>query len=198
MTMSHRTHHLPPLPGLLGTIREWRYRESARQGIGILLVLLYTVTAQPLPLLAWIGIPIAFVGMAFRLWASGHIIKNRELATEGPYAMVRHPLYTGNVLVVLGFAAANALWWAFPLAALFFWFYYPPAIEYEDRKLRELFEERWHAWAASVPALVPTFRNLDAALKGRWSFSTSARANGEVLIAVYLLVCMAVVVWRIG
>lgn len=196
--MSHRTHHLPPLPGILGTIREWRYHEASRQGIGILLVLLYTVTAQPLPSAVAIGLPLALVGTLFRLYASGHIVKNRELATQGPYAMVRHPLYTGNILIVVGFALAASLWWTLPLAALFFWFYYPPAIDYEDRKLRETFGEQWEQWAAGVPALIPTFRNLAAARQGSWSLHKSTRGNGEILVALYLLTCMVVIMMRTG
>lgn len=195
--MSHRTHHLPPQTGLRGTIRELRYHESSRQGIGILLVLLYTVTAQPTALLLWTGLPLALIGMLVRLYASGYILKNRELATRGPYALVRHPLYTGNILVVLGFAIASALWWALPLAALFFWFYYPCAIDYEDRKLREMFGTDWEQWAADVPALIPTFRNVSTAGEGSWSLGKSARGNGELIVAAYLLICMGAVTWRI-
>ncbi len=196
--MSHRTHHLPPLPGPLGALRELRYHESSRQGLGILLVLLYTITAQPMATLATLGLILAAVGTLFRFWASGYIIKNRELATLGPYAMVRHPLYTGNILIVAGFALANAQWWAIPLALLFFWFYYPPAIDYEDRKLREIFEEKWDHWANGTPALIPTFRKLGDATRGSWSMRTSTKANGEILIVIYLFVCMGVIIWRLG
>lgn len=195
--MSHRTQHLPPLPGILGTIRELRYHEASRQGIGILLVLLFTIASQPFAPLVWIGLPIALVGTFVRLYASGHIVKNRELATQGPYAMARHPLYTGNILAVLGFAIASGLWWPLPLVALFVWFYYPCAIDYEDRKLREIYGVEWEQWAARVPALIPTFKNLAAAAEGNWSLRKSARGNGELIIAVYLLICMGVMAWRV-
>ena len=101
-----------------------------------MLVVLYSATAAPIPVLAAIGLAIAFVGALVRLYASGFIVKNQELATDGPYRFVRHPLYTGNILLVVGFALAGSRWWGIPLALFFFWFYYPTAIEYEDRKLQ--------------------------------------------------------------
>jgi protein-S-isoprenylcysteine O-methyltransferase Ste14 len=196
--MSHRTRHLPPANGFLNAIREMRYHEASRQSLGAVLVLVYAVTAQPPAWLAAIGLSVALAGILTRLYASGHIIKNEQLATEGPYALVRHPLYTGNILVLLGFALANGTWWALPLAVVFFWFYYPCAIDYEDRKLERIFGDRWRRWAADVPALIPTFRNLGAAGRGNgWSLANSSRRNGELFIAFYCVVCMGIVVWRI-
>ncbi len=196
--MGHRTHHLPPLPGPLGALRELRYHEASRQGLGILLVLLYTIAAQPLAILAWTGLAMAAIGTLFRFYASGFIVKNRELATQGPYAMVRHPLYTGNILIVVGFALASSVWWTIPLTLAFFWFYYPPAIAYEDRKLREIFGNAWDQWASQTPALIPTFRRIGEANGGSWSLRTSTRRNGEILIVIYLFACMGVILWRLG
>jgi protein-S-isoprenylcysteine O-methyltransferase Ste14 len=117
----------------------------------------YALTAQPTVLSVAVGVPLAVIGMLVRLYASGFVMKNKELATHGPYALVRHPLYTGNILLLVGFAIAGATLWGLPLALAFFWFYYPPAIEYEDRKLRRIFAAQWEQWAAGVPALMPRF-----------------------------------------
>lgn len=193
--MSHRTHDLPPLSGLSHSIRELRYHEISRQLGAVLLILLYALTAAPSTLPVVIGIPLALTGTLIRLYASGFIVKNEELATNGPYALVRHPLYTGNILIICGLSLANANWWALPLAVLFFWFYYPPAIEYEDRKLRRYFGERWERWARDVPALVPALGNAAAMGGGRWSFAKSMGRNGEILIAVYIVACMGLIVW---
>ena len=54
--MSHRTADLPPLTGIAHVIRELRYHEVARQALAVVLVLLYTVTAAPIPVLAAIGL----------------------------------------------------------------------------------------------------------------------------------------------
>ena len=60
--MSHRTQDLPPLTGLPRILRDLRYVEPARQGLAVLLVLVYAWAARPLPLLAVIGLPMALAG----------------------------------------------------------------------------------------------------------------------------------------
>ncbi|RPI64051.1 MAG: hypothetical protein EHM50_01290, partial [Lysobacterales bacterium] len=90
--MSHRTADLPPRTGVAHVIRELRYHEAARQGLAVVLVLLYTVTGAPQPVLAAIGLALALAGALVRLYASGFIVKNQELATDGAYRFVRHQL----------------------------------------------------------------------------------------------------------
>jgi protein-S-isoprenylcysteine O-methyltransferase Ste14 len=192
--MSHRTQDLPPRSGLAHLVRELRYHEAARQVLAVALIVLYTLTARPIPLLAAIGLPIGFVGAIVRLYASGFIVKNQELATNGPYRFVRHPLYTGNILLVMGFAIAGSLWWGVPLALLFLFFYYPTAIEYEDRKLRRIFGAAWEQWASRTPPLVPTFGGPPGS-GGSWSLATSAARNGELYLVIFSLLCLAWVAW---
>ena len=196
--MSHRTADLPPLTGIAHVIRELRYFEGARQGLAVVLVILYAVTAEPIPALAAIGLVIGLAGALFRLYASGFIVKNHELATDGAYRFVRHPLYTGNILLVLGFGLAGSRWWAIPLALFFFWFYYPTAIEYEDRKLRRIFGAAWETWSARTPALMPRFGSVAESSGGerrRWSVAVS-NSHGEVLFVAMALICAAWIAWE--
>lgn len=195
--MSHRTQDLPPKQGLARLLRELRYHEASRQVLAIVLIALYAATARPTALTAAIGLPLAVLGTAVRLYASGFIMKNTELATTGPYSLVRHPLYTGNILLIVGFAVANALWWAVPLALVFFWFYYPTAIEYEDRKLGRLFGARWEEWATRTPALMPNFKHAEGGGSGSWSFAKSMRQNGEFVIAGFVVLSLALVIARL-
>jgi protein-S-isoprenylcysteine O-methyltransferase Ste14 len=174
-------------------VREMRYNEVARQSLAVILILVFALTSRANWLTAAVGMSAALVGTLVRLYASGFILKNKELATSGPYALVRHPLYTGNVLLVMGFAVAGQPLWAVPLAILFFWFYYPPAIEYEDRKLHSIFGQAWVDWAARTPALVPRFANVGAMGGGRWTLANSLRKNGEILITVFVIFCA----WRV-
>jgi len=192
--MSHRTEDLERLTGFAHIVRELRYNEVARQSLAVILILLYALTSRAGPLTAAVGMTAAMLGMLIRLYASGHIMKNRELARSGPYALVRHPLYTGNILLVSGFAVANVSYWAIPLAIAFFWFYYPTAIEYEDRKLRGIFGEQWQDWAGRTPALLPRLANAAGMKSGQWSLARSLRKNGEILITVFVLVCAWLVV----
>jgi protein-S-isoprenylcysteine O-methyltransferase Ste14 len=196
--MSHRTADLPPLTGLAHVIRELRYHEAARQLLAVVLIVLYAVTAAPLPALAAVGLAVAAGGAVVRLYASGFIVKNQELATDGPYRFVRHPLYTGNVLLVVGFALAGSRWWGIPLALFFFWFYYPTAIEYEDRKLHRIFGAAWEEWSARTPALMPRLRDVPPAGVGdrRWSLAVSNQRNGELVFVLLALVSAAWVAWQ--
>jgi protein-S-isoprenylcysteine O-methyltransferase Ste14 len=195
--MSHRTADLPPLTGIAHVIRELRYFEGARQGFAVILVILYTITATPIPALAALGLVVGLVGAFWRLYASGFIVKNHELATDGAYRFVRLPLYTGNILLVLGFALGGSRWLAIPLALFFFWFYYPTAIEYEDRKLRRIFGTAWEAWSARTPALMPRLRaaSARAAGDGRWSLAVS-NTHGELLFVAMALICAGWIAWE--
>jgi protein-S-isoprenylcysteine O-methyltransferase Ste14 len=179
-------------------IREMRYHEVSRQLLAVVLIALFAFTAAPLAILVQIGLPLAFIGMLIRFHASGYVLKNKELATQGPYALMRHPLYTGNIALVTGFALANSSYWAIPLALVFFAFYYPTAIEYEDRKLRAIFGERWRQWAGHTPALVPRLTRIGDLFRGSWSFALSTKKNGEIFFVIFALVCMVIVLRRLG
>ena len=195
--MSHRTKDLPPLTGLSHAVRELRYHEASRQVLAVVLIAVFALVAQPTLTLLWLGAPPILAGMGLRLYASGFILKNQQLATYGPYALVRHPLYTGNILIVMGFSITSGIWWTALLAFLFFWFYYPTAIEYEDRKLKRLFGVEWENWSTRIPALIPTFSNLSAVLEGNWSLWKSSRQNVEPVIVIFVLLWFAYVAWRL-
>jgi protein-S-isoprenylcysteine O-methyltransferase Ste14 len=162
-----------------------RYHEASRQGLGLLLMPVFALLATPTRLPLFAGAVIAVAGGLFRMYASGFIAKNQELATDGPYSMVRHPLYTGNLLLLAGFTVASGTWWAYVVAAWFWWFYYPPAIDYEDRKLLRIFGPRCAEWQGTVPAVLP--RSLRPRRGGTWSFRTSLRRNAEPVVFLYTL-----------
>ena len=192
--MSHRTQDLPKLTGIKYLIRELRYHEFSRQSIGIILVSVFCFFTPLEPILLYqieAGYVIAIIGLTIRLIASGYVLKNKELSTTGPYSYVRHPLYTGNLILLIGLAIINGLWWSFLIGFLFAIFYYPTAIEYEDRKLRQLFPDDWPQWAEKTPALWPktSSQSPDRGLSfDEWSFSKSLKSNYEPVIVIYVLV----------
>jgi protein-S-isoprenylcysteine O-methyltransferase Ste14 len=97
---------------------------------------------------------VSAAGLALRAWAAGHLAKNRTLATTGPYAWVRNPLYVGTLLAAAGLAlAARAAGLASLFAAVFL-LVYLPVIQLEEEHLRKLFPE-YEAYARRVPALLP-------------------------------------------
>ncbi|MFZ0612848.1 MAG: isoprenylcysteine carboxylmethyltransferase family protein [Desulfobacterales bacterium] len=168
-------------------LHDIRYRRDRfRQFIGIVFLVLVTLAGGPVAGLYWVGAVVACGGIAVRLWASGHIKKNKALATDGPYAYVRHPLYVGNILLGCGFSLASGLWWSGPLFILILLVFYPQAIRREDEKLHHLFKDDWERWRQRTRALLPRL-TLAASPGGAWSFRQSLRQNGEPLIALFLL-----------
>jgi len=185
-----RTDTLPEAKGIHKIVQKLRYHEASRQWFAVLFVLLVSLLGQPEPTLLHVGATIAAFGELIRMWASGHVKKNRELATDGPYAYVRHPLYVGNILVLLGFAIASSLWWSFALMIALLFFYYPPTISYEDSKLHKFFGEPWEQWSKDTKALIPSFGKSSGSLSSSWSFKQSLIQNAEPLIVAYLTGCL--------
>ena len=201
--MSNRTNDLPKLSGIKHLIREMRYHEFSRQSIGIILVSVFcleTSSNSIIPYASNFAISIILLGLATRMYASGFVLKNKELSTTGPYAFVRHPLYTGNIMILIGLCLINGFFWSFVTAFIFLWFYYPTAIEYEDRKLKSLFPDTWEEWASMTPALMPKM-DLNGKIFSRldlrsWSLKKSLIANYEPVIVVYVLVWVFIVLQR--
>ena len=121
---------------------------------GFLIVIVFGWFSRPTPQSMAIGVPLSLLGLALRAWAAGCLAKNRQLATGGPYAYTRNPLYIGTLLVAAGLAAASR---SIGLAVLFtavFLLVYLPVIQNEAQHLRKIFPE-YAAYAERVPALVP-------------------------------------------
>ena len=187
-----RTDSLPEARGIHKLIRNLRHHEASRQWFAVLFVLLVSLLGEPHQLPIYIGGAIAAVGTLIRLWASGHVMKNKVLATDGPYAFVRHPLYVGNILLLIGFSIASSLLWSYVLMLALLFFYYPPTIAYEDNKLKNFFGESWEAWSKTTKALIPTLpsRSNTGEEGSNWSFKKSLVQNGEPIIVIYLIGCM--------
>jgi len=85
------------------------------------------------------GVPVSLMGLAVRAWAAGHLAKNRALATGGPYAYTRNPLYLGTLLVAAGLAIAARSAGLGALFAAVFLGIYLPVIQLEQQHLCSLF-----------------------------------------------------------
>ena len=132
-------------------------RELARRirvPLGFLLAAGYLVVARPTLLTLLVGTAIAFAGLLVRAWAAGHIVKNDRLATTGPYAHTRNPLYFGSFLIAAGFAIA-AHWSLLLLVIAFFVLIYGPTIRDERVGIRARFPDAYEEWERNVPSFVP-------------------------------------------
>lgn len=111
--------------------------------------------AQPRPETLLAGVVLGALGEAIRLWASGHIEKTETLATGGPYAHTRNPLYLGSLLLAIGLAVAAASPIVVGLVVVYFAAFYPAVIREEADFLRAKFGDVYRAWEAHVPAFFP-------------------------------------------
>ena len=96
-------------------------------------------------------------GLLIRALASGHVRKNESLATSGPYAYTRNPLYLGSLLIGLGFALAARSWWVGVVLVVMFLAIYLPVIRDEENFLRTKFPE-FDGYARRVPRMLPRLR----------------------------------------
>jgi len=112
----------------------------------------------------WSGAAITAGGLLFSVWARRHLGKNwsqavtlkedHELITSGPYALVRHPIYTGLLLGFIGCAVARGEWRGLLAVALVFialW----RKLRLEEEWLREHFGASYETYSRQVAALVP-------------------------------------------
>jgi len=183
---SSRIEKMGNRTGLAGLIDRLRYHEASRQGFGLLLLLVcawFVVPAGEPRIVA--GIVLAAMGQAWRIYAAGVIHKNRQLASTGAYSLVRHPLYLGNFLILVGFAIAGGNWIVMAVVAFFFLFYYPAAVRYEDHKLEGIFGDEWRAWSGNIPAMFPTSLKWRANHEAVWSARQSLLRNGELVYTVF-------------
>lgn len=134
-----------------------------RVPLGFVVAALFIVLARPRAATLAIGGAVAVCGLLVRAWASGHIRKNDALATSGPYAYTRNPLYLGTFILGAGFTiAAAGNWWLLYVvlggmfAALFLGIYLP-VMRVEALTLAQLFGEDYRRYAQSVPLLFPRF-----------------------------------------
>jgi protein-S-isoprenylcysteine O-methyltransferase Ste14 len=128
-----------------------RYRVPVGWLVGLVVVAL----ARPTPGFLLVGLLLACAGEALRLWASGHIEKTKSLATGGPYAHSRNPLYVGSLLIALGVAVACASPWVVLAVVVYFLAFYPRVMREEAAFLAQKFPVAYAAWAAIVPLFWP-------------------------------------------
>lgn len=114
-----------------------------------------------------IGALITLPGLWLRALAAGHVRKNAELTTSGPYAYTRNPLYLGSIIIAVGFALAAWNVWVGVILVGMFLAIYLPVIRSEEAFLRGTFPE-FAAYEREVPRLVP---RLTAGDRERGSFS---------------------------
>jgi protein-S-isoprenylcysteine O-methyltransferase Ste14 len=158
---------------------------------GFLLVAAFAWFSAPTPGSLAAGLPLSLCGLAWRAWAAGHLAKNQQLATGGPYAYSRNPLYLGTLLVAAGLAVASRSAALGLLFAAVFVLVYLPVISLEEQHLSALFPA-YRDYAARVPLLIPR-RILPASGRFRWALYMK---NQEYQALAGFLAGSALLVWK--
>jgi protein-S-isoprenylcysteine O-methyltransferase Ste14 len=156
-------------------------RGTWRRGIGLRLILFLGVAAvlrtpslgnflaeaqryvSRSSFLAWTGVLLCVLGFALAFSARWHLGRNwgmpmsrkeqPELITSGPYRFVRHPIYTGLLLAMLGSAIGVNISWAVLLIPVGAFFIYSARLE--EAVMLQQFPEQYSAYMARTGMLVP-------------------------------------------
>ena len=123
----------------------------------------HTVLFTPPAVLGWVAAVLTVLGILFAIWARVHLGRNwsaapavkekHELVTSGPYAYVRHPIYTGILLAAFGAALSGS---AFAIGIfIIVCFVFSRRIGKEERIMLELFSDTYPQYQARTKRLVP-------------------------------------------
>ena len=145
----------------------FRHRTSIPLPAAIAILTLRLGEAPPSAALVGIGIAITVAGELIRLWGVHHIgaiSRTRSdrlgpLVAAGPFALIRNPLYVGNILLWVGFALAARLTWLAPVIFLLLALEYHAIVRWEETLLESRLGEAYRNYAARVPRWMPLLLN---------------------------------------
>lgn len=147
----------------------WQLQLGLRTVIVIVVLILVRLrifrvpTIPDAPALLAIGLLLFVAGLALAVWARLYLGRNwgmpmsekadPQLVTAGPYRWVRHPIYSGLLLAMLGTALATSLYWLIVAAILGGYFIY--SARTEERYMTELFPDAYPAYKGHTKMLIP-------------------------------------------
>ena len=168
-----------------------------RVPLGFAFAVLYIWLAKPTVKSLLIGLLVTLPGILLRALASGHVRKNEALATSGPYAYTRNPLYLGSLIIAIGFAIAALSWWIAAVMVAFFVAVYVPVIRGEEKYLRTHFPE-FEKYAQQVPRLLPRLSSREIE-NGSFSWDLywkHREYNAALGMLGIIAVLVAKIIWR--
>ncbi|MDX8387917.1 MAG: isoprenylcysteine carboxylmethyltransferase family protein [Ghiorsea sp.] len=153
----------------LNSYEDFFYHHRPRlTGLAALIVIFF---AQPSIESLMYGTLIAVLGEMGRTWSLGYIDKDAALATTGPYAFTRNPLYVFNSTMFVGFCVmANELIPALFASVIFVWIYIV-VIKIEAERMVDLFGESYAEWSKHVPLFIPRLTPWKDRLRKPYSFT---------------------------
>ena len=167
-----------------------------RVPVGFAFAAVYLWLAKPSALSICGGSVLIITGLAIRVLASGHVRKNEQLTTSGPYAHTRHPLYLGSLIMAVGFSLAARSWWIALMTILIFVIIYVPVMLAEEAFLRQRFLQ-FEDYARAVPRLWPRLTPFSSGQGSfSWKLYCQHREYNALMGSVAILVALAVKLLR--
>ena len=151
-----------------------KHFKKIRLYTGYLLGLFVLFVAKPTVLSYGIGFVVVLLGEAIRTWAAGYIEKDKTLTRDGPYRLVRNPLYLGSFLIGLGAVIISHSPWLLLAFALLFLSTYLPTILREEKFLAQKFPADYLEYKKDIPSFFPSLKlilrkqNFSSELKFSW------------------------------
>jgi protein-S-isoprenylcysteine O-methyltransferase Ste14 len=138
--------------------------------LAVPLLLIRVGEAAPAPAFLASGVALVSIGEGRRLWAVHHIgviSRTRSdrlgpLVVTGPFAIVRNPLYLGNIAIWVGFAVIARMLWMAPTVVALLGCEYHAIVRWEERLLGLRLGDAYRVYAAVVPRWIPNFAALRA------------------------------------
>ncbi|HEY7053200.1 MAG TPA: isoprenylcysteine carboxylmethyltransferase family protein [Mycobacterium sp.] len=148
---------------------QWTRFALVRVALFVVIVVLFRIralhdlTLTHSALLHGVGLAAFFAGLALAVWARIYIGRNwgmpmsqkidPELVTSGPYRVVRHPIYSGVILAMIGTAIAISWDWLVVAVLLGAYFVYSAFVE--ERTMTERFPDTYPRYRKSSKMLIP-------------------------------------------
>jgi len=164
-----------------------------RSFIGIVCLVLVLYLADPSPLSVAIGFFLIITGTFFRAWSSGYIDKNNRLATQGPYALTRNPLYFGNFVLGLGIAIAGNNIYSYVIFFAFYLMFFPFLMVFEHNRLKKKFGKDYENWASDSNSFFPRIKRL----KGVGFNISYYMKNREYRVLYFSLLVIAIFILKV-
>ncbi len=164
-----------------------RFLARWRVTLGFVVAVVVIVFASP-TWNAWrLGLAVALVGEAIRIWAAGHLEKSREVTRSGPYRWTRHPLYLGSSVIAIGvMLAAHSLVVAVA-GSIYMLTTIGAAIRTEEAFLRHMFGDTYDLYQRSEAEPMERRFSLARAVRNREYRAVAGLLGGFALLALKIV-----------
>ncbi len=172
-------------------MREFVFRMRGGLWTLLFVVILFMLEPAGLERIAWCLVLVT-LGQLWRCWAVGYIglyrgenVKAQRLATHGPYALMRNPLYFGNYVIGLGWSILAGIRGVIIFTLCFIVLYVMVIIPHEEEFLRSKFGSEYEDYCVRVKRFWPaSLRRED--LRGRFDHEIVRKSEIHTIISTVI------------